>query len=215
MHHLKFALGAVFLGLSFSSHAALVTYILGDHPDGSLYIAPNISGPNGPYGIRIDDIDPPNGDGPTFSVGSNLGGSGGLVTLTWDPMDLSVDALINGSVYRNDLGSTWQVSYRLSGLAAAGNGGFTAQTGTGEIFNNGTLFSLTGESDGNAVFEFDNDGHRLQGDPGVGWVGRGWLLPEGSVDDWLVTGTIIPLPASVWLFGASLMSLLGLRRKLS
>ena len=120
MTHLKVALGAILLTLCFSSHAALVTYILGDHENALLYKAPATSGDDGPYGLRVDAIDPPNGTGPTFSVGDNLGGFGGQVLLSWND-DFTGNAVISGTLYRNDDGTLWDVVYTMTGLAAAGS----------------------------------------------------------------------------------------------
>lgn len=53
--------------------AALVppgTYLLGDHPNGALFNAPDTSGPNGPYGLRVDSLQ--GSLGPTFSVEQGL-----------------------------------------------------------------------------------------------------------------------------------------------
>ena len=76
--------------------AAPVAYFLGDHLDGSLYTGAT-SGTGGPYGMRIDAIDPPAGNGPTFSVGDNLGGNGGVVTLSWDDANLAAGAVISSA----------------------------------------------------------------------------------------------------------------------
>lgn len=208
---IRLALG-IFLSIAaLSAHATTVTYILGDHEDGALYDGFSTSGAAGPYGMRYDAIDPPNGNGPTFSVGTNLGGNGGLLTLSWDDANLGAGATISGTIYRNDTGDIWSVNYDLTGLVSDGNGGWTATGGTGSMNDGGTPVNLTGEQDGSGyAFIFANDGYRLDGDPGTGWVGRGWLA-AGGTDDWLVTA-VIPIPAAVWLFGSALAGLGWMRR---
>ena len=201
----------VLAAMAMSAQAATVSYILGDHEDGALYDGVSTSGPAGPYGLRYDDIDPPNGNGPTFSVGDNLGGLGGVVKLTWDDANLAGGATLSGTMYRNDTGDTWTVSYALSGLVDDGNGGWTATSGTGSMTDGVDVVSLTGKQDGSGfAFIFADDGHRLPGSEG--WVGRGWL-EGGGTDDWLVTATVVPLPAAVWLFGSALGALGWLRRR--
>jgi hypothetical protein len=201
-------LGAL-LGFTGTLHAATVTYILGDHPDASLYQG----NPNDPYGLRYDAADPP-GDGPTFSVGTNLGGLGGPVTLSWDD-SLAGVATLSGTLERNDDGTFWTVNYTLSGLASiGGSGGFTATAGTGSVDEIGGALrsiALNGEQNPNGyAFIFNDDGHRLP--TSDDWVGRGWLDPTDSVDDWLVTAQIVPVPAAVWLFGSAL-GLMGFARR--
>ncbi len=206
---LTFALGALLIFTALPALAAPVTYVFGDHPDAALFQ----SDPSSPYGLRVDDAAPP-GNGPTFSVGTNLGGLGGPVTLTWDPADLAAGATISGTLERNDDGTFWTTTYTLGGLAAAGSGGFTATTGTGSVDEIGGLLrtiALSGELNNGITFEFDNDGHRLPASDG--WVGRGWMLPGGTTDDWLVTATLVPVPAAVWLFGSALGLLGWMRRK--
>ena len=215
----KLVIGLFLLGAALPAFSKTVTYILGDHEDGALYDDVSTSGPSGPYGLRYDAIDPPNGNGPTFSVGDNLGGLGGLVTLTWDDANLAAGATISGSMSRNDTvangnGDIWTVTYTLTGLVDDGNGGWTATGGSGSMNDGGAPVILTGLQDGSGyAFIFANDGHRLDGDPGVGWVGRGWLT-GGGTDDWLVTA-VIPVPAAIWLFPSALAALGWMRRRRS
>lgn len=201
----KYFLASVLLMFSSSALAATMTFVLGDHEDGSLY-----DGSTNPYGVRLDQYHQ------IFSVGDNLAGSfaGGPVLLTFDPMDLAAGALISGVVVDTDTGAAWDLVYTLSGLTAAENGGFFAQSGAGSLTEQmGTgMVALMGMSNGSEVFEFDNDGHRLDGDPGVGWVGRGWLDGHGT-NDFLVTATVVPVPAAFWMFGAGLITLLRLRQR--
>lgn len=208
MKLIRIALG-VFLSIAaLSAQATTVTYILGDHEDGALYDGFSASGATGPYGLRFDAIDPPNGNGPTFSVGNNLGGNGGLLLLSWDDANLAAGATISGSMYRNDTGDVWSVTYNLTGLVGDGNGGWTATGGTGLL--NGTIDLIGKPDDHGHAFIFANDGHRLAGD--TGWVGRGWFEGDGS-NDFLVTATVVPVPAAVWLFGSALVGLGWQRRK--
>jgi len=201
MKRLELLLGTLLISVALPVLAAPVTFTLGDHPDAQLFQ----SDPTSPYGIRIDNAPPP-GAGPTFSVGTNLGGLGGPTTLTWDPLNLGAGATITGTLERNDDGTFWTATYTLSGLFAAANGGFEATAGTGSLDEIGGLarsIALTGEqNNAGIVFEFDNNGHRLP--TADGWVGHGWLLPPGSTDDWLVTATHVPVPAALWLFASAL-----------
>ncbi len=203
-------LGAILSAMCIPAFAIPVTYLLGDHPDAALYQ----SDPTSPYGLRFDAAPPP-GNGPTFSVGTNLGGLGGPVTLMWDPANLAGGATISGTIERNDDGSFWTVTYILSGLVAAENGGFKATSGIGSVDEIGGALrsiAMNGEADGTGfVFEFDDDGHRLG--TSSGWVGRGWLLPPDSTEDWLVTAQVIPVPAAAWLFGSALGLLGWVRRR--
>ncbi len=213
MKSLRIALGLFLAIAAVPALAAPVTYILGDHPAGALYDGSSTSGPSGPYGLRYDYLYPPPGDGPTFSVGDNLGGFGGLVVLSWDDANLAAGATISGEMYRNDTGDIWTVNYLLTGLVDDGNGGWTATDGSGSMTNGGTPVILTGKQDDSGfAFVFANDGARLPGDPGTGWVGEGWLTGEG-INDWLVTANVIPVPAAFWLFGSALAGLGWLRRK--
>lgn len=200
MKKFVFAICALLLAGAPSAFAAPVSFVLGDHPDGALY-----NGTDNPYGLRYDDTDS------IYSVGDNLAGSvGGPVILTFDPMNLAAGATISGTVVDVDDSSVWTLVYTLSGLTAAPNGGFIAQKGEGTMTDGSDVIVLTGKSDGTGVFIFDDDGHRLPGD--TGWVGRGWLKGDGT-NDFLVTATVVPVPAALWLFAPALLGLAGLRRR--
>jgi len=213
MGYSRISLLALLAALAMPVQAATVSYILGDHEDGALYDGVSTSGAAGPYGLRYDTIDPPNGNGPTFSVGDNLGGNGGIVKLSWDDANLAAGADLIGSMYRNDTGDTWTVTYSLTGLVDDGNGGWSATGGSGSMTDGVDVVALTGKQDGSGyAFIFADDGHRLP--TSDGWVGRGWL-EGGGTDDWLVTATVVPLPAAAWLFGSALLALGWGRRRAS
>ena len=178
-------LAALMLMIAATVSAAPIVFTLGDHPDGQL-------GTDN-YGIRLDN----HPGSPTFSVGTNLSGTGGYVTLIWDPADLAAGATISGDVVRNDDLTDWTVSYFLTGLTAAPNGGFIATGGNGtlsEVGGANRVIALMGKTNGlGEAFIFDNNGHRLPTEDG--WVGEGWLAPSSSCcDDWLVTAVPGPPP---------------------
>jgi len=225
----KVSLVVTFAGL-LGVQAALatpITHLLGDHPDAALWDDISADGPNGPYGLRYDNIDPPDGIGPTFSVGSNLGGFGGALTLTWDPLNLGAGAQMVGTIYRNDDGAggacvtacLWDVVYNITGLTV-GDGnlelGFNATGGFGTLTRQlgGEVIDLLGHANGAGIaFEFDNDGHRLSGD-NSSWVGRGWLEPSSPCcDDWLIVSVSVPEPGTLALLSLGLVGIGFTRRR--
>ena len=175
------------------------SYTLLDHGNGSL-------GPA--YGLRVDSI------GEIFSF--SLGAAG--VQLDWDG---GTTAVFWGDINRNTMGGNggvgdiWHITYNLTGVSAVGTLGFTATGGNGfvqdHLFHNTTnLVSLQNE-DG-FVFEFLADGHRIDGDNDTP-VGRGWIQPPDTVDDFIVRGVLLPEPGSALLTTVLLAGLALLRRR--
>ena len=209
------AVGVIFgMMLATSAQAAVesnVLYILGDHLDGQLTDLPEIT-----YGLRLDDFATTGsgGDGSAAAATFSTTQDSAYVTLLWeDQGTLNTDddiATVSGTLTRNSDNSVWEVNYVLSDITAQADG-FVAGSGSGYIANGATIYDLSGEMDSNdQVFVALADGHRLPGDA-TSEVARGWLLPNGSTDDWLVTLTAVPIPAAlpflfVGLFGLSLVS---------
>lgn len=111
------------------------------------------------------------------------------------------------------------MDYDLTGVSAVGTQGFTATGGSGTLTDpSNVVTNILGEANGSGdVFEFLADGHRLAGDDDTP-VGRGWLLPPGSLDDWLVRavpapGTGIPEPATGLLMLLGFAGFLFCRRR--
>jgi len=166
-------------------------YQLHDHGFGNL-------GPD--YGLRVDAINE------VFSV--DLGGAS--VTLTWDG---GASATIAGLLRNNATNDLWTVNYVLTGVVPVGAMGFNAAAGSGTLTDpllNVTV--MTGEINGTgSAFNFLADGHRLPGDSSTA-VGRGWLLPPGSVEDWLVRAELIPEPGTLALLATGGLMIARRRR---
>lgn len=128
------------------------------------------------------------------------------------------------------MGTGWFVSSPSDG---ANNGTLTAGAGIAGIAA-GTVFNFYESNSMANPFKFLQDDHRLSTAAGGSanypqagqdlWVGRGWMTfnPDGSpmsgaggtgFQDWLFTGTIVPLPTPVSLAGAGLLGLVGMRRR--
>jgi len=166
-------------------------YQIHDHGNATL-------GPD--YGLRVDALNA------IFST--DLGGAD--VTLFWDG---GSTALLSGLVHHNSTNELWGVSYTITGVVADGTVGFYSTGGNGTLtdpLNNVTV--LTGEQDnGGEAFRIAADGHRLPGDSDS-IVGRGWLLPPNSIDDWIIQAELIPEPASLALLGCGAVAMLARRR---
>ena len=194
------------------------TYRLLDHPDAAL------TDLQGPYGLRMDSLTPPDGAGPTFSVNTN----GALVLLVLD----GDTATISGRIWNNATSSLWEVSQTYEGLTPVAGpeaGVFTTDesaasqivlTDPGNI-----LHTFLPKSDGSASMRMIADGHRCDEPTTSGGscidgldtiVMRGWfdLDPhDGTTNDWLVQAQLVPLPAAVWLFISGLGMLVGVARR--
>lgn len=183
--------------LSFSTTASAITYQLLDHGFGAL-------GPD--YGLRVDSV------GEVFST--EIGSAN--IILDWDG---GTTATISGTLNANTaggnggVGPTWTVNYVLTGVSASG-GGFIATGGSGTLTDPSAVdTALVAEINGSGnAFELLADGHRLPGDS-TSLVGRGWLLPPSSTDDWLVRASVIPEPGTAILLGLGLATLASSRRR--
>ncbi len=216
------AFGAL-LTWSLQSSAGTVTagtYRLFDHPDGNLYAT-------FPYGLRLDANDP-TGPGLWSVSDANTGNpdfTQGSVFLTWDgSTGAAATATIAGTLVADD-NTIWTVDYVVANISTIATG-FAAATGSGTLtLTTGlmTVIDLEGKSGtcGTTVisgaFCFLADGHRTADHPpldGDTIVGRGWLTgPMDTTNDWLVTASVVPLPAAAWLFGSALTGLGLIRRR--
>lgn len=197
----------VFWALSALASANTVApgnYFLLDHPNGAL---------SSDYGLRLDILDPPSGNGPTFST--TLGGA--RVTLSWDG---SGTATISGTIFNNETGNLWSITHVLSGVTATGSG-FTATGGTmtvnvaaaDQLLYGATVYTFYSVPAGGDAFIAQGDNHRCGNTQDCGpLIARGWLNiagagvagNDGSIDDWLVQLRPVPLPAAIWLLLATL-----------
>lgn len=207
------SLAILFIALGQPAIAGTITpgiFELFNHPDGL------ISGTHGPYGLRLDDDEPPVGNGPTFDVEADSN----PVTLTWN---LDGTAVIEGRLLNNTTNEYWEVVYNLTGVTSA-SGGFSADAASGTLTYDdvgvappSSPISLTGKQASGSVFNLFPDGHRLDND-NMSPVGRGWIVGDGNYNDWLVVAvqtTIfnIPEPTSVALVLCGALALCHLRRR--
>ena len=182
----------VFVALLAAGAAQALTFNLLDHGDGQL-------GPD--YGLRYDLLppDPPDGEGPTFSFENGVAS----VLLTWDVVGGT--AVIDGQILHNSTSDLWDLTFTIENITPSG-GGFVSPTGSGTLtdpLDNVHVLLSEQNGDGDA-FIFRPDGHRLDGDNST-WVGRGWLLPPGSTDDFLFAAAPIPEPGAAILYATGLL----------
>lgn len=184
---------ALCLGASTAS-AAVYTYKLDDHPDGTQQA-------NYDYGLRLD------GPGLFYTF------QNGNASLVYDSVNLT--ASITGTMNQStpvDQTSPIDtvVNYSMSGITDVGGGFFTATGGSGSI---GSLLldgkQLMSGPDAGLAFLFLNDGHRLPRSTGI--AGRGWLDFNGT-NDFLFTATLVNVdnPAPIPVPAAGLLLLGGI-----
>lgn len=190
---------ALYLWTSAAS-AAIFTYVLDDHPDGA-------KTPPYDYGLRLD------GAGVFYSF------SEGNAFLTFDSNanTATISGTVNESNGDGTIGSAVPISYLMNVSMDSDNtpgidpGFFKADSGTGSVGSGGDQVALTGTGMGDGiVFKFLNDGHRLPGNSAI--AGRGWVI-GGGTNDFLVTATLVPIPAAVWLFGSAMLAFFGFARR--
>jgi hypothetical protein len=135
---------------------------------------------------------------------------GAEVILDWNG---GPTAQILGKAYDNDTGELWDVDVELTGVISQ-NDGIVAIGSSGTVtdpLNNVIVLTGKQNEDGHA-FLLLPDGHRLPGDDDSP-VGRGWFLPDETVDDFLVRTERVPEPTTFALLAGA--SLLLFRRKLT
>ncbi|MEM6376039.1 MAG: VPLPA-CTERM sorting domain-containing protein [Pseudomonadota bacterium] len=228
-----FAVAVALAGTSVS--AATFSYILADHPFGSLSPGGTnaTSGPGDQfaYGLRLDNA-LPDGNTANNTVGQrifsfNLPGAG--ATLTYD--DVALTATISGTMVLNDSNGApvppnpvFNVTYTMTNLTSLpGTPGFFSMNGAngvGSISNGIDTFVLGSKAKSGIYFELDDDGHRIPNDTTT-IVGRGWVNPfddngnqVGGTNDFLFIarpdpnpGTVVPLPAAGWMLIAGVAGL--------
>ena len=224
---LKVAVVAAAAGLAAPAGAQIV-FTLQDHPD-AMQAPPS-------YGLRLDNL--------FTAIGGPLGFTTfsfdhfGNTTLTVTPGP-SPTITIAGTVYGGlDEGSEYafgEGAYALqftysTGVSPSGTGWTAAESpansgsltalGDNNGVPSGTVFPLTDKNDPLTALSFLmlQDGHRLTpeqiqglGDP---WVGRGWLMTQGTTGggttDWLFVA--VPAPGTALAWGAAVM-MAGPRRR--
>lgn len=212
---IRYAVVAV-VATAVASLSSAATFKLSDHPDGNAQ--PPI------YGLRLDGLFGGSGD-VTFSFdtaqGVFLTVAGGQITIS------GVVELVETSGSSPALGTLFDVNFTYRDNVAADSTGWVVDPGDPD--NNGTLVSqsdptlaftlIDAPTTGNS-FDFHPDGQRITGDSST-WVGDGWLdvfdsagnQVNGSPQDWLFTGTLIPLPSAAGLAFAGLAGLGASRRR--
>jgi hypothetical protein len=114
--------------------------------------------------------------------------------------------LSNGVLYDH---GTWDSYFSIS----LGGGNYTASIGQYDNFANGTSLADGFRYDGNPNFTFDNGYGTADLFNGV------WSATDTRTGDWefhilnVETATVVPIPATVWLFGSGLLGLISIARK--
>lgn len=212
-----------------STHGALISFTLLDHPDGGADPPP--------YGLRFDDafvgLGGASGGTTSFSFDAAFNDAGRTdVTLTVDTVNGTI--VIDGEVFGGEdtgvtygFGAGWyDVHFEYTANVMASGGGWIVDPGS--HLNNTGFFRSQGNPDIAAgttfnfsdinmplAFEFLPDGHRLAGDDST-WVGRGWVTsdPDGNDEsptrDWLFQA--IPAPGTLGLCGLGMIGM-GMRRR--
>lgn len=221
---------AAVLGLAGSAASAdTIEFQIRDHPDAT--------GAPPPHGLRMDNLFTSLGEAGRTTFSFNHHGDT-ILTVNTDGPAITIN--ITGTVYggRADNGSygfgegdyalnfTYSVNVAESGTGWVVNGQSASNSGSLTALGNnagvasGTTFDFSDKSDGTNSFLFLQDGHRLTpaqiaalGDP---WVGRGWVMIPGvmtGTQDFLFTGTIIPLPHPGMMASLGLVGLIAARRR--
>ena len=199
------------LSLFFSFNAFAITYTLDNHPDGT----ETNKGPDAPnhYGLRLDfpfagSVNDNNAADRTFSVIS--------LTLEYDPDAPTPTAVMTGTISRNsNPADIYNVNHVFSGVTPHSSGNGFEATGGKLTLSGGLDAAINGMYDskqnGSGIaFALLHDGHRVPGSTAP--VARGWLMAAGT-NDWLLTATVVPLPAAAWLFISGLAGLGLIRRR--
>ncbi len=201
---------ALGLGVASTANAAVFTYNLSDHPNGTLS--------DYSYGLRTDQY------GRIFSFEN-----GASAQLIYD--DVAKTASIIGTMIQSfsdgTFGDIWTINYSLSGLTDKGNGTFKdkAGNGSGTISFGMTELSLGAKANRwGTYFALLSDGNRIPDDTTT-TVGRGWVNygDKNCCNDFLFTaeldpgdpGGVVPLPAAAWMLlsGVAGLGVMSRRRR--
>ena len=224
---LRFSAAVLGVSAALSAEAITVgTYTLNNHPDGSATPPP--------YGLRLDGLF----TGNTNEVYTfDFDHASSAMTLTYTGTHITIQGQAfggqdNGSGYVAGTTAVWDIYFDYTvGISQPGGDGGVSDlmvhangANFGSLSSSLGLFDLSDKSDGTGLsFQFGDEnggGHRnFNGISGWGWLMHGTDCQTGSdcsniaYSDWLFTASPVPVPASVWLFGSSLLGLAGLRRR--